>query len=164
MEKVAKNVFLNEDPEQFVNCWKVPRVSLKPWTGTDTLLFLWWCQIIFSKDCEDETEILLSRPRREIRTKNERIVRVEDLGKSSVTATKNFYTNYISLVEMLHNTIEELKKKISELEEQFLTWGIFPISHCLKEPKKIRNQVKVVKGLFSLQEYKTSWNLRRGNV
>ena len=40
MEKVAKNVFLNEDPEQFVNCWKVPKVSLKPWAGTDNLLFL----------------------------------------------------------------------------------------------------------------------------
>ena len=45
MEKVAKNVFLNEDPEHFVNCWKVPTVSLKPWAGTDKLLLLWCCQI-----------------------------------------------------------------------------------------------------------------------
>ena len=89
MEKVAKNVFLNEDPEHFVNCWKVPTVSLKPWAGTDKLLFVWFVKS-FVKDCEGETEILLSRPRRDIRTENERIVRVEDLGKSSFNASKNF--------------------------------------------------------------------------
>ena len=49
MEKVAKNVFLNEDPEQFVNCWKVPRVSLKPWTGTDNLFFYDDVKLFFQK-------------------------------------------------------------------------------------------------------------------
>ena len=36
------------------------------------------------KDCVDETEILLSRPIRETRTKDERIVKGEDLGKSYI--------------------------------------------------------------------------------
>ena len=33
IERVAKNVFLNEDTEYYVDCWKIPKVSLKPWTG-----------------------------------------------------------------------------------------------------------------------------------
>ena len=33
IERVAKDLFLNEDTEQYVDCLKIPTVSLKPWTG-----------------------------------------------------------------------------------------------------------------------------------
>ena len=85
MRRIAKNVFLNEDTEQLVDCSQIPRVSLKPWTGKKTkYCFHKVMQLLLEQDCADETEILLSRPIRETRAKDERIVKVENLGKNYI--------------------------------------------------------------------------------
>ena len=53
MERIAKNVFLNEDTEQLVDCSKIPRVSLKPWTGKKTKVYVvFMCVILlFERLC-----------------------------------------------------------------------------------------------------------------
>ena len=84
MRRIAKNVFLNENTEQLVDCSQIPRVSLKPWTGKKTKHNLKVMKLLLKQDCADETEILLSRPIRETRTRDERIVKGEDLGKSYI--------------------------------------------------------------------------------
>ena len=84
MRRIAKNVFLNENTEQLVDCSQIPRVSLKPWTGKKTKHNHKVMKLLLKQDCADETEILLSRPIRETRTRDERIVKGEDLGKSYI--------------------------------------------------------------------------------
>ena len=87
MRRITRNVFLNEDTEQLVDCTQIPRVSLKPWTGKSKKTKYYShkvMKLLLKQDCADETEILLSRPIRETRTKDERIVKGEDLGKSYI--------------------------------------------------------------------------------
>jgi len=84
IKRLPHNVFLNEDVNKFSKCDSVPKMSLNPWT-----------------DCDHETEILLSRPRRE--TKDKKSI---------------FDTDNVVQLEKLHDTIRTLEQKIADLEQK----------------------------------------------
>ena len=93
---VGRDVFTNQDPGQFVECEEVSRMSLNPWIGecylTSGQVYL-FANIL--PDCEDETEILVSRPRREVSPRDS-----------------------VAELEDLHATIRSLEQRISDLEKK----------------------------------------------